>query len=63
MKKSVISLIFGIILLALAFVLFVLGMSSPTVTGPAFMYTVWLIIIAAGIFLIGLGVVLTVMKK
>ncbi len=63
MKKSVISLIFGIFLLALAFGLFALGMSSPTVTGPAFMYTLWMIIIAAGILLIGLGVVLMVMKK
>lgn len=63
MKKSLISMIFGIILLALAFGLFVLGMSSPTVTGPAFMYTVWLIIIAAGVLLVGLGVVLMVMKK
>lgn len=63
MKKSLISMIFGIILLALAFGLFALGMSSPTATGLAFMYTLWLIIIAAGVLLIGLGVVLMIMKK
>lgn len=63
MKKPVLLIILGMVFELLALGLFIFGMSSPTVTGPAFMHTVWLGIIIAGAILILAGIAHAIVKK
>lgn len=62
MKKALIILAAGAAMLIIGAVVFVAALSAPTVTGPAFMKTVWDIWMLLGIFLVGVSAGLVISK-
>ncbi len=62
MKKPLILLSAGLIMLAVGAAAFAAALSAPTVTGPAFMRVVWEAWMAAGLVLTALATVAAVVK-
>lgn len=62
MKKALIILAAGVLMLVIGAVVFVAALSSPTVTGPAFMRVVWDIWMAVGLIVVGFAIGTAVVK-
>ena len=62
MKQALIILAVGILMLVIGAAVFVLALSAPTVTGPAFMRVVWDIWMAVGLIVVGFAIGTAVVK-
>ena len=62
MKKALIILAAGVLMLVIGAVVFAAALSAPTATGPAFMRVVWDIWMAVGLIVVGFAIGTAVVK-
>lgn len=62
MKKALIILAVGVLMLVIGAAVFLAALSAPTVTGPAFMRVVWDIWMAVGLIVVGFAIGTAVVK-